>query len=228
MKDGNTSHLETTKQKEARAIDTEQKHQAHQEHQEHTVEEERPQSNDEERGLDEDRALPEDDKNNIPAEEATEASSPCPPLAETVQRLETELAQERERTLRALAEFENYRRRMQRELEQTARYGIRPLVEKILPTVDNFERALNSGQDEDDPFYQGVVMIHRQLLEALHTLGVKEISDTDVLFDPSIHQAVGMVESPSPEQREHVAEVLQKGYLLHDRLIRPAMVKVYR
>ncbi|MDY0323263.1 MAG: nucleotide exchange factor GrpE [Candidatus Carbobacillus sp.] len=219
MKEEGTSDFQMISEKEARAIDTEQKKQ------EHTVAEERQESTHQEGVID--QVIQEDDANDLGTEEAPEVSPPCQAYEEQIQRLEAELAQERERTLRALAEFENYRRRMQRELEQTARYGIRPLVESILPTIDNFERALNSRDAKDDPFYQGVVMIHRQLLEALYALGITEIKDIDVPFDPTLHQAVGMVESTSPDQRERVAEVLQKGYLLHDRLIRPAMVKVY-
>ncbi|MBE3593522.1 MAG: nucleotide exchange factor GrpE [Candidatus Carbobacillus altaicus] len=159
--------------------------------------------------------------------QAGDAISPCQALEKTVEHLKEELAQERERTLRALADHENYRRRMQRELDNAARYGVRPLAEKLLPAIDNFERALLSGADKEDAFYQGVAMIHRQLVEALEASGITEIAEIHVPFDPSVHQAVGMVEGASPDRSGQVAEVLQKGYLLHDRLIRPAMVKVY-
>lgn len=127
---------------------------------------------------------------------------------------------------RCLAEFDNYRKRTSKEM--AARYddGVRAACEKLLPIVDNFERALAAHTDKDDNFYKGIEMIARQFESALTDLGVKEIpADPGTAFDTNMHYAVAHIEDESLGENQ-IAETLQKGYTHKERVIRPTMVKV--
>ena len=127
---------------------------------------------------------------------------------------------------RSVAEFDNYRKRTVKEM--AARYddGIRHVSEKLLPMVDNFERALNTSEDTENSFYQGVAMIARQFAATLQDIGVQPIElEPGDKFDPNFHNAVAHVEDEKFGQNE-VAEVLQKGYIHKDKVLRYSMVKV--
>lgn len=129
-----------------------------------------------------------------------------------------------DRYLRAVADFENYRKRSDREKEDFRKYALQNLLRDLLPVLDNFDRALDHAAEGDD-FHKGVLLIYKQLWDVLQRYGVKIIDQTGVRFDPNIHEGVMREEDPSvPSQT--VTAVLQKGYFLHDRLLRPAMVKV--
>ncbi len=130
----------------------------------------------------------------------------------------------RDRYLRTLADFENFRKRAEREKDDFRRYALVGVVRDLLPVIDNFERALEHAE-EGDEFHKGVALIYKQFFEVLTRHGLKPITDSGVRFDPNIHEAVMREEDPSVPSHTVVA-VLQKGYFLHDRLIRPAMVKV--
>jgi molecular chaperone GrpE len=127
--------------------------------------------------------------------------------------------------IRQLAEFENFRKRS--NSEKTAMYsnGVRDTVEKLLPVIDNFERAVEAADDKEDPMYKGVEMILKQFMEILENLGVKEIPSKGEPFDPNVHSAVMHVDDESCDENV-VVEVFQKGYTLGDKVIRPSMVKV--
>ena len=127
--------------------------------------------------------------------------------------------------IRQLAEFENFRKRS--NSEKTAMYsnGVRDTVEKLLPVIDNFERAVEAADDKEDPMYKGVEMILKQFMEILENLGVKEIPSKGEPFDPNVHSAVMHVDDESCDENI-VVEVFQKGYTLGDKVIRPSMVKV--
>ena len=130
----------------------------------------------------------------------------------------------KDRYMRTLADFENYRKRTDREKSDFYKYAVQGLLKELLPILDNFDRALDHAEDGDD-FHKGVLLIYKQLVDTLRKHGVKPIDESGVKFDPNIHEAVMREEDPSvPSQT--VTSILQKGYFLHDRLLRPALVKV--
>ena len=142
-----------------------------------------------------------------------------------------ELKQQRDdyydRLLRKTAEFDNYRKRTDRERIQLSEAAAADLIEELLPIVDDMERALkaDTGSEATEAIRRGVELIHKQLLETLRKRGVKPIESLGVDFDPHFHQAVA--HEPADGRREgEVVEEFSRGYMLGDRLLRPAMVKV--
>ena len=123
-----------------------------------------------------------------------------------------------------MADFDNFRKRSDRERADFARYANANVLREILPVLDNFDRALEHAEEGDD-FHKGVLMIYKQLFDVLEKNGLKVIDETGVHFDPNLHEGVIREEDPSVPSHT-VTAVLQKGYFLHDRLLRPAMVKV--
>jgi len=130
--------------------------------------------------------------------------------------------------LRLAAEFENFKKRAQRDQSDTVRFGNEKTLKDLLPTIDNLERAIQCGQEQSsntDAVLQGVQLTHKQLVDTMNKFGVSQISSIGERFDPAKHQAVANVESLTvPEQ--HVVDEYQKGYFLHERILRPAMVTV--
>ncbi|MDR3090757.1 MAG: nucleotide exchange factor GrpE [Clostridiales bacterium] len=138
--------------------------------------------------------------------------------------LSERLRQSDEKYMRTLAEFDNFRKRTIKEKSAMYDDGVRGAVEKLLPAIDNLERAA-AAAGTDDPLRQGVAMIVKQINGCLSELGVKEIEALGAAFDPNFHFAVAKDESgQSPENT--VVEVLQKGYAHKDKVIRCSMVKV--
>lgn len=129
------------------------------------------------------------------------------------------------RMQRLQADFVNYRKRSQREKKEMALKGKIELIAEILPVIDNFERALKSA-DEQSEFYSGVQMIYKQLLKVFSAQGIEEISAEGEEFNPEYHEAIMKVDAENEEEENTVVEVMQKGFILKDRVIRPAMVKV--
>lgn len=138
--------------------------------------------------------------------------------------LRAENTQLKDRLLRTLADFENLRKRTEREKADYFRYAVSGVMRDILPVLDNFDRALEHAEEGDD-FHKGVLLIYKQLFELLQKHGLKVIEESGVHFDPNIHEAVIREDDESVPSHTVVA-VLQKGYFLHERLLRPAMVKV--
>jgi molecular chaperone GrpE len=142
----------------------------------------------------------------------------------------TALQQEKDalqdRLLRTAAEFDNYRKRIDRERRELSDFAISDVFRELLPIIDNFERALQTpAPPEADAFRKGIELIHRQMLDLLRKRGVKPIEALGSDFDPNFHQAV--IHEASDSHREgEVMEELQRGYMLGERLLRPAMVKV--
>lgn len=132
-----------------------------------------------------------------------------------------------EKYLRLYAEFENYKRRIQKENQINAPYKAQGVLTDILPSIDNIERALQiEGDDESFKSLQkGVQMVHESLLRALKDNGLEEILAEGKEFDPNLHQAVVQDDNPDFKSGE-VTQELQKGYKLKDRVLRPSMVKV--
>ena len=127
---------------------------------------------------------------------------------------------------RAYADTENLKKRLNAEAEQTKKYRIQSFAKEILPVIDNLERALQTKVNkEDESFKKGVEMTYNQLIAALKNEGVEEIDCLNSEFDPNFHQAL-MQEKKEGVKPGVVIEVLQKGYKLKDRILRPAMVKV--
>jgi len=141
-----------------------------------------------------------------------------------VGRLEQELADLRDRSIRTLADFDNYRKRAERERQDLKRYAWMEPMRDFLEVVDNLERAAAAAGSAQD-LQQGVEMILRQLDEVLRRHGVVAIESQGLPFDPALHEAVSRQESAAVSEPT-VAEELQKGYRLHERLLRPARVLV--
>jgi len=132
----------------------------------------------------------------------------------------------KDKYLRTLADMENLRKRHEREMADYRQYALSGLLKEMLVVVDNFERALAAGDEADGKaFQEGVGMIYRQLVELLRKAGVVPILMQDKKFDP-VHQQAVMTEESDDVLEAEVAEEMQRGYLLHGRLLRPAMVKV--
>jgi len=152
---------------------------------------------------------------------------------EELERLRTENQSLRDQFLRSRAEFENFRKRTQKEKEQFRLFASEDLVKEILPCIDNLERALVSvvGAEPAKGFKtlnEGVDMIQRQLLAALEHKGVQKINAQGVPFDPQFHEAISTRPPASPTEDGKVVEVLQAGYTIHGRLVRPAKVAIAR
>ena len=144
-----------------------------------------------------------------------------------LEKLEEKLAESEDKRMRQLAEFENFRKRSEKEKSQMFEIGAKTVVEKMLPVIDNFERGLQGvpEEDKDTPFVQGVELVYKQLLTAFDELGVKPIEAVGTEFDPNLHNAVMMVDDEELESGM-VAEEMQKGYLYKDSVVRHSMVKV--
>ena len=157
----------------------------------------------------------------LAAQQAVEATKDPAPSADVVDQ---ELRDVRDRYLRTMADFENYRKRADREKQDFFKYALAATIKDLLPVLDNFDRALEHAEEGDD-FHRGVALIYKQLFDVLRKHGVKPLDESGVHFDPNIHEAVVTEENPSVPAHTVVA-ILQKGYFLHDRLLRPALVKV--
>jgi len=164
------------------------------------------------------------------AAEQSDAASEAPAV-ESGDALK-ELLQERDalkgQFLRAVADFDNYRKRIDRERRELSEYAAAEVLLELLPIIDNFERALQTPSGGDvEAFRRGIDLIHKQMLDLLRKRGVTTIEALGADFDPNVHQAV--IHEPSGEHREgEVMQELQRGYLIGERLLRPAMVKVAR
>ena len=143
-----------------------------------------------------------------------------------VTALEEKVAELEDRTKRQMAEFENFRKRTEKEKSQMFETGAKSVIEKILPVIDNFERGLAAIEpDNKDSFYDGMCMIHKQMLSELEKIGVTPIEAVGKEFDPNFHNAVMQVESEEFESGI-VAQELQKGYMYRDTVVRYSMVGV--
>lgn len=130
-----------------------------------------------------------------------------------------------DRVKRQMAEFDNFRKRTDKEKSQMFDLGAKSVIEKILPVIDNFERGLAQAQDKEDPFVDGMDKIYKSMLQELESIGVKPIEAEGKEFDPNLHNAVMHCEDDSVGENIVVQE-LQKGYTYHDSVVRHSMVKV--
>lgn len=153
----------------------------------------------------------------------------CKKLESEIEKLKNDLLVSNEKVLRAQAEMMNFKRRKEEETSMMLKYANEDVLKSLLPVIDNFERGLkmddNDLSDEVSKFLSGFKMIYTNIIEILNKNDVKEIEAEGIEFNPTVHQAVLM---DHDENKPHgvVLEVLQKGYMYKDRVIRPAMVKV--
>lgn len=147
-------------------------------------------------------------------------------LNEIIESKDKEIEDIKDSLIRLQADFSNYKTRVEKERSDIIKYASEDLMKEILPVIDNFERALDS-MDNDNSYYEGVQLIYKQILDVLSNNGLKEIIAEGEVFDPNVHHAVIMEESDDQDS-ETVKEVLQKGYTLNEKVIRPSMVKVVK
>lgn len=173
----------------------------------------------------------EESKDKVEAEvtsETAEAEANTETTPEvSVESLKSEIDQLNDKYLRLNAEYQNYRKRVEKEKNDIFKYGSEKLFVEMLPIMDNFERALSASEQEniESKVLDGIKMIKKSLDELFERNGVKKIDAMGMPFDPIKHHAVMTVESED-ENNDHVIEVFQDGYALNDKVIRPSMVKV--
>jgi molecular chaperone GrpE len=179
-----------------------------------------------------DKSTDDTETNAAAAPDAPDAGVGEPSAADRVQQLETELAELKDRSLRALADAENTRRRAQREVVEARKYAASGVVKDLLNVSDNLRRALESvppelrAQDEQvKNLVVGVELVEKDLLSAFEKHGVKKIEPLNEPFNHEYHQAMYEIENTGKPSGT-VVQLLQPGYVLHDRLLRPAMVAV--
>ncbi|SFN10212.1 molecular chaperone GrpE [Candidatus Pantoea varia] len=161
-----------------------------------------------------------------------ETAAEVDPRDERIAQLEAELAQSqtgvRDAQLRAQAEIENIRRRAEMDVEKAHKFALEKFANELLPVIDSLERALEVANKEDPQLasmIEGIELTLKGLLGAVRKFGVEVVGETGVPFNPEVHQAMSMMESEEYEPN-HVMLVMQRGYTLNGRLLRPAMVAV--
>lgn len=150
-------------------------------------------------------------------------------LAETAKKLEAANAKAAEHFdlyVRAVAEMENVRRRCAEDVQKAQKFSIEKFAQNLLPVVDSLEKAIEVSQDMEGSMKEGVQATYRQLVHALEVSGMKMIDPKNEKFDPNTQQAIAMVPAAEGLTAGHVAQVFQRGWLIHERVLRPAMVSV--
>lgn len=146
-----------------------------------------------------------------------------------LEQKEKELSEEKDKYLRLHADFDNFRKRVQKEKNEWVMYASQGLLEKLLPVIDNLDRALGSLDQENNDIkglVSGVEMIHKQLMDTLKQEGLERIEAVGQEFDPFLHEAMMQVPAEEDQEDNQIVEELRKGYKFKDRVIRPTMVKV--
>ncbi|MTI66616.1 MAG: nucleotide exchange factor GrpE [Firmicutes bacterium] len=148
-------------------------------------------------------------------------------IDEEKEKLKKEFDELTNRYARLQADFDNFKRRVKKEKESIYSYANQELMTEFVTVIDNFERAFTtvSKEDKEKSFYEGMEMVYKQMMDILKKKGLEEIEALGKEFDPNLHQAVLHEESDEYEE-DIVSDVLQKGYKLKDRVVRPSMVKV--
>ncbi|CAG9426267.1 TPA: nucleotide exchange factor GrpE [Providencia alcalifaciens] len=149
-------------------------------------------------------------------------------IAELEQQLEASRKTEREAMLRAHAEIENIRRRTEQDIEKAHKFALEKFSNELLPVIDNLERAIDAADresEESKAMLEGLDLTLKTFLDAVSKFGIVPVDEANVPFNPEVHQAMTMIESPDHSAGQ-VINVMQKGYTLNNRLLRPAMVIV--
>lgn len=144
---------------------------------------------------------------------------------EEAETLRKELLEVKDRLLRSLAEYDNFRKRSAKDRENACQYAKSEVLMKILPLVDNFERAAQNESASFEDYKKGIQMIHKQFCDSLQSLGVEAFGEKGETFDPNLHAAVMHIEDASYGENE-IVEVFAKGYRLGEKILRPASVRV--
>ncbi len=168
------------------------------------------------------------DKSESENETVVEAADPLKELEEKLKNAELEAKQTYDRFLRVSAEFDNYKKRSAREMSEFRKYANESLISDMLTVVDNIERAISTSSSDDKAnscIIEGVSLTLKEILRVFENYGVKPIESLCKAFDPNFHQAVMQEKSEEHPDNTVIVE-LQKGYMIHDRLLRPSMVIV--
>jgi molecular chaperone GrpE len=195
---------------------------------EHEHKEEQTENPNHHREASETGATPQPGTPTLSAQPAESAASPDAPVPDDkTRKLEEETAQVKDKLLRLAAEFDNFKKRKAKEFETVIKMANDELVMEIITVLDNFERALAAAKTNDDfsSFHQGVELIYRQFEEILKKQGVRPIETVGQEFNPHVHEAVQQVDQADKPSHTVVQE-MQKGYMLHDRMVRAAKVIV--
>ena len=193
--------------------------------------------NTEQQGMEEELKQAQDASAEVDAEENAEAASEETSGEESVESSQLaeegsseenpELLQLKDKYLRTLAEYENFRKRSEKEKAQMFELGAKSIIEALLPVVDNFERALSHVQEEekDSPFVKGIEGIYKQIQKMFADCNIQEIEALGKKFDPALHNAV-MTEEEGDAEEDTITQDLQKGYTYRGNVVRHSMVKV--
>ena len=158
-----------------------------------------------------------------PAEEGEE-----PSLEDVIEKLQTDLAQAEDASLRAMADAQNVKRRAEQDVEKARKFALEQFSKDLLPVVDNLERALDAAVGDEEaikPIAEGVELTLKSFMDVMKKFHIEAVDPAGEPFDHDLHQAIGMLPNPDVEPNT-VLDVMQKGYTLNGRLMRPAMVMV--
>ncbi|HZH93433.1 MAG TPA: nucleotide exchange factor GrpE [Tissierellaceae bacterium] len=170
------------------------------------------------------RDLLEEESNGTEVPQEEQEDDPIFKSKAMLEEKENQIIDLNNKLTRLQADFQNFKRRTEKDRENSITYGIEAIILDLLPVIDNFQRAIAAQDNKEDGFYKGVSMIEKQFIDVLERNSVQEIEALGKEFDPNLHHAVSVVESE--EEEGTVIEVLQKGYVLKDKVIRPCMVVV--
>lgn len=165
----------------------------------------------------------------IPAEAAPEGGLPAEPVQSALERVTAERDELKDRHLRLAAEYDNFRKRSQRERAEWAERAQAELLGKLLEVLDDLDRVVENGGKSAsvDDLHQAVTLVDRKLWKELEKFGLEVLEPQAIPFDPSVHEAISQIPSPSVEQAHQVAATFQAGYRYKGILLRPARVQVY-
>ena len=172
-----------------------------------------------------DHELPPAENGEEPSSQATTGTAAVEEPRSEVERLRAECAAYLDRAARLQAEFENFRKRSQKQQQEYREYAVADAIKALLPILDSLDRALKTNAASLEDFHSGIELIDKQFHDALAKLGVQPIAAEGEAFDPNLHQAV--MQQPSKDFKPMtVLQVLEPGYMIHDRVLRPARVIV--
>lgn len=166
----------------------------------------------------------EDVKAEMPETEEKAENTKSTEKCEDVNPIEKELSDTKEQLLRVTAEYANFRKRSEKEKQDSYVFAKSDTIKELLPVIDNLERALQSEQQDFDGLKKGVEMTFESLMSTLKKLGIEVYGESGDIFDPNLHNAVMHIEDENLKDGE-IVDVFQKGYKIGDKIIRPAMVK---
>jgi molecular chaperone GrpE len=176
----------------------------------------------------EETPMEETDKESATEENATEETAEEAEEKDPLEKAQDEIAELKDKWLRSVAEFENYRKRTLKERAELILNGGEKVITSILPILDDMERAIENGTKTDDPevLREGMTLIHQKFMKTLEAQGVSKIETKDADFDTDVHEAVAMVPGMGDDKKGKVIDCLQEGYKLNDKVIRHAKVAV--